>query len=176
MKKVIFLVRHCKADGQDPSAELTPEGNVQAQELARFFESQEINRIISSPYTRAIQSIDPTAEKLGIRLEIDDRLAERVLSSGEMPDWMERLRESSRDLDLKFSGGESGLEATERGMEVLRDASDGTVLVTHGNLMGLILKRIDESYGYEEWVKLSNPDVYKLEIEERTHQVMRVWE
>jgi 2,3-bisphosphoglycerate-dependent phosphoglycerate mutase len=175
MKKTIYLVRHCKAEGQEPGALLTKEGERQAEELVRFFKGKEIAHIVSSPFTRAIKSIEPAADSLGLEIEIEDRLAERVLSSEDLPDWMERLRESFQDLGMKFSGGESGLEATERGMAVLTGALDRSVLVTHGNLLGLLLKQIDSAYGYEEWKNLSNPDVYKVEIEGDTLQVMRVW-
>lgn len=33
----IYLVRHCKADGQKPKAQLTEEGRQQAQDLIPFF-------------------------------------------------------------------------------------------------------------------------------------------
>lgn len=176
MKKTIYLVRHCKAAGQEPGAPLTEEGEKQARGLAGFFENKKITRIISSPYTRAIKSIEPAADRLSLQLEIDDRLAERVLSSEDLPDWMDRLKESFQDLDMKLSSGESGMEATERGMAVLSSAADRTVLVTHGNLLGLMLKQIDEAYGYEEWKNLSNPDVYQVEIEGDAIQVTRIWE
>lgn len=77
---------------------------------------------------------------------------------------------------MKLSGGESGMEATERGMAALASAADRTVLVTHGNLLGLMLKKIDGSYGYEEWKNFSNPDVYQVEIEGAAFQANRIWE
>lgn len=175
MKKTIYLVRHCSATGQEPGALLTDAGEEQAQQLAEFFRDKEITHIISSPFTRAIKSIEPAADNLGLGIEIEDRLAERVLSTADLPDWMERLKESFQDLDMKLSGGESGMEATERGMAVLASAADRTILVTHGNLLGLMLKKIDGSYGYEEWKNFSNPDVYQVEIEGAAFQANRIW-
>lgn len=175
MKKTIYLVRHCSATGQEPGALLTDAGEEQAQQLAEFFRDKEITHIISSPFTRAIKSIEPAADSLSLGIEIEDRLAERVLSTDDLPDWMERLKESFQDLDMKLSGGESGMEATERGMAVLASAADGTILVTHGNLLGLMLKKIDGSYGYEEWKNFSNPDVYQVEIEGAAFQANRIW-
>jgi len=176
MTKTIYLVRHCKAVGQEPGALLTDEGEKQAQQLAGFFQDKEIQHIISSPFTRVIKSIEPTADSLDLGIEIEDRLAERVLSTEDLPDWMERLKESFQDLGMKLSGGESGMEATERGMAVLSLASDRSILVTHGNLLGLMLKQIDETYGFEEWKNLSNPDVYQIEIEGDAFQITRIWE
>ncbi len=176
MKKTIYLVRHCKATGQEPGALLTGDGEEQARKLAGFFQDKQIRHIISSPFTRAIKSIEPAADSLSLGIEIEDRLAERVLSTENLPDWMERLKESFQDLDMKLSGGESGMEATERGMAVLASASDRTVLVTHGNLLGLMLKQIDKTYGYEEWKNFSNPDVYQVEMEGNALHAIRIWQ
>lgn len=175
MDKTIYLIRHCQSTGQAPDAELTEEGRKQAQELAEFLGERQVVHFISSPFTRAIQSIEPAADQLGLAIEIDDRLAERVLSTEDLPDWMEKLEESFGDADLKFAGGESGKEATDRAMEVLNEMKDRTAAVTHGNLLGLLLKRINTSYGFSEWKKLTNPDVYEVTIKKGTPSVTRIW-
>lgn len=176
MEKILYLVRHCRAEGQAPEAELTEEGKAQSRELSSFFKEKGIRHIISSPFTRAVQSIEKTVDDLGLKMEIDDRLAERTLSSENLPDWMERLEESFENLDLKLAGGESSREAAERGMQVLETAPDRTILVTHGNLMGLLLKRIDGASGFKEWQKLTNPDIYEVKIEKENRRVTRVWQ
>ncbi|TWT27433.1 histidine phosphatase family protein [Planomicrobium sp. CPCC 101110] len=175
MEKTLYLVRHCKAAGQAPEAPLTPKGQEQAKSLAGFFKEREISGLISSPFVRAIQTIEPLASELNMAVEIDERLAERVLSTEDLPDWLERLEESFRDLDLKLSGGESGIEAMERGAAVLEAAPDKCVLVTHGNMLGLLLKQIDADFGFEEWMKLSNPDVYEVKIWDGNRAISRLW-
>jgi 2,3-bisphosphoglycerate-dependent phosphoglycerate mutase len=159
-------VRHCKAAGQEPEAPLTAEGLRQAEQLADFFAEQKVDRIVSSPFERAIASIRPYAARIGIAIETDGRLGERVLSAEPLPDWMERLRASFADLDRRLPGGESSREAMERGAGVIEDCrrrpETNTVVVTHGNLMTLILRAYDDHYGYEEWKSLTNPDVYEL--------------
>lgn len=175
MEKTLYLVRHCKAAGQAPEAPLTKEGEEQAQALVRFFAEREIKHIISSPFIRAVQSVEPLAEHLGMTVEIDERLAERVLSTEDLPDWMERLEESFGNLDLKLSGGESGNEAVARGAAVLETAPDCSILATHGNMMGLLLKQIDINFGFEEWMTLSNPDVYEVKIDKENKKINRLW-
>ena len=95
--KTIYAVRHCRASGQAPDAPLTAEGVVQAAALADFLAPLGIERIVVSPYLRAQQSIAPLAARLGLVVEQDARLVERVLSTGERADWLERLRESFED-------------------------------------------------------------------------------
>ncbi|MFL6373946.1 MAG: histidine phosphatase family protein [Pyrinomonadaceae bacterium] len=164
MNQTVYLVRHCQAAGQEPDAPLTEEGDRQAVALAERLSHITINRIISSPFLRARQSIQPLANRLALTIEMDDRLIERVLSSAQHDDWRERLAQTFVDPDLSFEGGESSRAAMARGVAVVDDAirhdATGTILVTHGNLMTLILKHFDDQIGYSEWEKLTNPDVY----------------
>lgn len=167
-RKVVFIVRHCQAVGQDPEAPLSKLGEQQARALADHFCKSPIpvQRIIASPYLRVAQSIRLLAERLGLDIEPDERLVERVLSSTPLEDWRERLAETFVDLDLSFEGGESSRSAMRRGIGVVDHAiahcPTATILVTHGNLMTLILKYFDDRYGYAEWENLQNPDVYSL--------------
>jgi 2,3-bisphosphoglycerate-dependent phosphoglycerate mutase len=161
--------------GQSPKAELSELGQQQAQELASFFKDIFTNDIISSPFTRAQQSIKPTAHAKNLLLKIDDRLAERSLSTSDLPNWLELLEETFIDFDLKLTGGESSREATSRAIEVVKEAPNNCILVTHGNLMSLILKHFDDSIGFHEWKSLSNPDVYKLTVGYDNSEISRIW-
>lgn len=168
MDQVVYLVRHCQSTGQAPHAPLTELGKQQAIALADWFRERPIERIISSPLTRAYQSILPLSEQLGLTIEVDDRLIERVLSSVSLDNWRERLAETFADLDLSFEGGESSRIAMARGVAVVNQAIEQTknpvVIVTHGNLMALILKHFDAQVGYTTWENLQNPDVYSLQM------------
>lgn len=179
--KQILLIRHCKASGQEPSARLTAEGQLQAEQLVEFLTERHIDYILSSPFDRAIATIHPLAQKRNLKIHIDDRLCERVLSSNPLPDWMEKLSESFMDLDLKFPGGESSREAMIRGVSVIHELIERQekhiAVVTHGNLLSLILKYYNDRYGFNEWSSLTNPDVYELVIsnDEIQPSVNRVW-
>jgi 2,3-bisphosphoglycerate-dependent phosphoglycerate mutase len=102
-----------------------------------------IQRIVSSPYARATQSIAPLAQRLDLPIITDERLTERVLSISDLADWMIALRASFDDPDLCFLGGESNRAATQRVVAVLNDVVANSVrtsvIVTHGNLMTLLL-------------------------------------
>lgn len=176
MAKTIYLIRHCQATGQAPDAQLTEVGNKQAQDLAEFMQQRQVNHVVSSPFTRAIQSIELVAKQLNLSITIDDRLAERILSSEDLPDWMEKLKASFNDDELKFVGGESGKEATTRAMAAFNDMKDGTAAVTHGNLLGLLLKQFDPRYDFSAWKKLTNPDVFIVTISDGNTSVVRLWQ
>ena len=179
--KQIYIVRHCKASGQDRSASLTDEGIRQSEELADFFYDKNIEYIISSPFERAISSVLPFSNRMRIEIHIEDRLRERVLSSIDLIDWMDQLKETFQDLDLKLPGGESSQEAMNRGVDVIKELLEqeekNIIVVTHGNLMSLILKYFDRSIGFDDWRALSNPDVFKLQKSEKTGEIIikRMW-
>lgn len=173
--KTIYLVRHCSATGQPPEAELSELGHQQAQDLVTFFENVSVEQIISSPYLRAQHSIAPTAESKNLTVMLDNRLSERTLSTTDIPNWLEVLEKTFDDLDFKLDGGESSQEAMTRGIEVIKTAPNHSILVTHGNLMSLLLKYYDDSFGFSEWKSLSNPDVFKLNIGEHDSSISRFW-
>jgi 2,3-bisphosphoglycerate-dependent phosphoglycerate mutase len=168
MNQVLYLVRHCQAIGQEPDAPLTKTGQQQAIALADWLGETEIGRIISSPFVRAYQSIVPLAERLGLTIEVDDRLTERVLSPVPFDNWRECLAETFVNLDLSFEGGESSRTAMMRGVAVvdqaMHQATTSVVIVTHGNLMALIMKHFNKQIGYAEWENLRNPDIYCLQF------------
>ncbi|GCE49356.1 2,3-bisphosphoglycerate-dependent phosphoglycerate mutase [Thermosporothrix hazakensis] len=180
MEKVIYIVRHCEALGQAPEAPLSVRGKEQAEELAAFLLQQaSIERIISSPYKRAVDSIAPLARELGLEIELDERLKERVLSAGPLENWLECLRQSFVDVDLCFEGGESGRAAQKRARAVVQEAlatpAQSTLLVSHGNLTALLLHSFDTSYGFETWKMMTNPDVFCVTMK-ALPIVERIWQ
>ncbi|MCH7321516.1 histidine phosphatase family protein [Solibacillus sp. MA9] len=174
-----LLIRHCSAEGQEPEAALTEAGLEQAQQLADFLETYSIDRIISSPFTRTIQTITPFALKNNLHIEIDERLMERVLSSENLPDWYDKLQQTFKDKDVKFTGGESSNEAAHRILSLVHELnnkeSETIALVTHGNLSSLLLNSFSPSFGFEQWKQLTNPDVYMIETDSNETQYNRIW-
>jgi len=166
-RSTIYLIRHCQATGQAPEALLTQIGQQQAIALADWLCKFPIQRIVSSPFTRSRQSVQPLAEQLGVPIELDDRLVERVLSPIPLDDWQSHLAATFIDLELQVNGGESSQAAMRRGMAVIaavmQNSRQPAAVVTHGNLMALLLKVFNPDIGFVEWRSLTYPDVYQLE-------------
>ena len=162
----LLLVRHCQAAGQRSNAPLTDEGWRQARELADFLSDRPIDCIVASAFTRAQQSIAPLAANRGLTVRIDPRLNERLLSPTPIPNWRDIVRDSFTDWDRRAPGGESAREVLARGWAALNDRLNSghhlSVVVSHGNLLGLILHSVDTDFGYNDWQRLTNPDLYDL--------------
>ena len=179
MAQRLFLVRHCESTGQEASAPLTAVGQTQAIYLADHLETLGVDLLVSSPYARTQQSIAPLAQRLGLPVESDPRLAERVLSAEPLACWRVALRQTFVDLDLAWPGGESSRTAMTRGRAaidaLLARPERVSVVVTHGNLMTLILHSFETQFGYQTWKHLSNPDVYCLAVQGERVQISRHW-
>ncbi len=143
----VLLIRHAKAVGQAPEAELTGGGFAQARALAGELAGLGITHIVSSPWTRAVVTAKPLAGRLGLDIQTDERLTERVLSGEHLMDWETQLRLSFEDPQRTLPGGESEAEARRRIQAVLAEKADPdglTVMVTHGNLLALGLEHLTE--------------------------------
>jgi len=164
--KTLYLVRHCQSTGQAPEAPLTETGLGQAERLADFLAALEPDRIVSSPFRRAVQSVEPLAARLGLAIEIDARLRERLLTTAP-GDWREQYRRSFDEVDAVLEGGESTRSAQARAAAaieaILAAPARATVVVSHGNLSTLILRHFDGRAGFAEWQAMSNPDVFRIE-------------
>jgi 2,3-bisphosphoglycerate-dependent phosphoglycerate mutase len=178
-RQVLYVVRHCQAQGQEPSDPLTEQGKAQAEALCAFLARFDVERIVSSPFVRALESIRPLSARLGIPVEVDPRLQERTLSTVPLPDWYGQLCASCQDLDMAIGSGESSRAAMQRASaavaDVLSHPARRTVVVTHGNLMALMLKTFDDSVGFGLWERLTYPDVYTLTVRGEQSAIERVW-
>jgi 2,3-bisphosphoglycerate-dependent phosphoglycerate mutase len=178
VSKRLYLVRHCRAEGQATERPLTAEGRTQAAALADFLVGAGVDRIVSSPFLRARQSIEPLARRLGMEIETDPRLCERALGNTG-PDWLDCLRATFDDFDLCFPAGESSRVAMVRAMAAAEDAlrypAAATILVTHGNLMTLLLQHFDPRFGFDNWRRLTHPDVFRLVVTDTSAVVERIW-
>jgi phosphohistidine phosphatase SixA len=77
-----LLVRHARAGdrdewtGDDGLRPLDGKGRKQAKRLAKTLARLGATRLVSSPALRCVQTFEPAAERLGLRIEQRDELAE----------------------------------------------------------------------------------------------------
>ena len=78
----LYVVRHAKAgiraawSGPDAERPLTRRGRKQARRLVERFRGLEIERILSSPFVRCVQTVEPLAEARGLAVDAASELRE----------------------------------------------------------------------------------------------------
>jgi 8-oxo-dGTP diphosphatase len=78
----LYIVRHAKAGSRSTWTEddavrpLTVAGVAQAEAIAESLASLAVGPCLSSPYLRCLQTLAPLADRLGLSVLPDDRLAE----------------------------------------------------------------------------------------------------
>lgn len=130
----VYLVRHASAgnrrdgDADDLQRPLDDRGHAQAENLASMLADQAVVRVLSSPATRCVQTVERLASKLGLPVETDAALIEGapiehahellesvagqpvvLCSHGDIiPDLIRRLAQRGMDVTTKKRGSAKG--------------------------------------------------------------------
>lgn len=78
----LIIIRHGRpervelTEGEVADPALTDRGWEQARAVADMLMGEEVHAVVSSPVLRARQTAEPLSEKLGVAVQVDDRLAE----------------------------------------------------------------------------------------------------
>ena len=163
----LVLIRHCESSGQAPDAPLTAAGAQAAEALADALQALRPDAVYSSPYRRALTTVQPFADRAGLAIVQDPRLHERVLCEAPLDDWLDHIRRSYEDMDhVAGTGGESLRQTQTRALAALADiVARGhrlPVVASHGNLISSVLRAADPAFGFEAWRSLKNPDLFEL--------------
>ena len=163
MNNTYYFIRHAHSNytPDEINRPLTDKG-LESLEKLDFLADKPITAIYSSPYQRAIQTVEPLAQSLKLAIQTDKRLIERKLSSQAIAD-----QDWSRPT-LSLAGGESNQQAQQRALTFLHELeskhqNEEIILSSHGNLICILLSAFDLSIDYNFWHNLSMPDVLVLD-------------
>jgi 2,3-bisphosphoglycerate-dependent phosphoglycerate mutase len=170
---MLYLLRHAESnpssDEPEPDWPLSETGAKQAQALVDRLARCRVDAIYSSPYRRAVATVQPLAADRDLSIRTDDRLRERELTDQWLDDHLQAVRRVWNDFQLTLPGGESSAACQRRVAAALSDLrarhdEDERVLVSsHGNAIGLYLNRLDPSFGFEAWREMRNPDLFAVQ-------------
>jgi len=151
----LTLLRHGESEGNASGViqgrldlPLTPAGQQQAQELARYWQFQQMtfDAIISSPLKRAYQTALTIAQSLKLEVEIDEDWCERGFGIGEGLN-PEVVRAQNPGIDFYHpylnvvEGGETSIDVYQRVLSalirVLRRPPGRYLIVSHGATLNM---------------------------------------
>ena len=167
MDGTILLVRHAvphvpEAGGPDDHhRDLTEDGRRQAEALAAMLPRPA--RIVSSPYLRAVRTVEPLARAYGMDVETDHELREWESGLEPTPDFARHYAASWADPAMARPGGESLQQLSARATAALGGLGGVVVVGSHGTfiaraLVGFGVRGVDWPFA----AAMPMPAVYEL--------------
>lgn len=169
------MVRHGESpkEGNERTRGLTDKGKRDAIKIAESFKEEGIGVFVSSPYTRAVETIRGLAEYAGKEVEKIEDLRERAFTSGNTrisdKELLPLLKKSFADPNFSLPGAESNAACQKRAVAVLEDllrTCQGSKIVigTHGAVMTLMMGYYDSQYDLDFLLQSTKPDIYRMEF------------
>ena len=178
MNTTVYFIRHAKPDisiKDDKTRPLSLEGIEKSKELVKLFKEIKIDYIYSSPFKRAIQTIEPIAKDKNIIIEVINDFRERKMSD----EWIENYEEYSKkqwdDFSYKLKDGESLEEVQKRNIEelekILKENMGKTIIIgTHGTALSTIINYYDKTFLHNDFMEIVNIMPYIMKMEFRNNK------
>ena len=171
----IYFVRHAHSiyAPNEYGRPLSKQGLLDAKKVTNILKREKINQVYSSPYKRALQTVEGIANTREKEIIIVDDLKERILAKAPVDDFSKAIKKVWYEEDFSWDGGESNRIAQARGVDTLlqilnEHKGEQIVIGTHGNIMVLMMNYFDHQYGFEFWKRLTMPDIYRLSFRDST--------
>jgi len=156
MKTILYMVRHAESPysiGTERTRGLTQEGMLHANKVTEILMDEGIDLIFSSPYARAILTVEGLAKQLNLDIRIVEDLRERHFVGEDIhisdEQFMTAFNDSFYDFEIALPGGESNRDCQSRSVKALKEIIEGNkgkkiAVGTHGNVMMLLLIHNDQ--------------------------------
>ena len=169
-------------DGADHERKLDDDGLKQSSSLSKKIidKVNDSTIIYSSPFTRAMQSLEPlTKENPSIKIFAEDSLKEINIGKSQELSKHQIIEKMWESNEFKVENGESQKECyrklepfMNKTFSQFKDQNKNIILVTHGNLIGIILKNFfNLEFNFESWKKISMPDMYIIKFDENKNAI-----
>lgn len=175
----VYFVRHAKTDYRNPvdrDRVLTPEG-MQDRYLARdFLISQHLEpdklHLFSSHFKRAVDTLQPFADHVGLPIQIDEDFREWTVIAPEEA-YYEACRRAWEDFTYRYKQCETLEEVQQRNVRKLMELTarypDETILIgSHGTALSTVIHYFNPDYGYPDLIRTMEikPWIVRFDFEE----------
>ncbi|PGH96736.1 histidine phosphatase family protein [Bacillus thuringiensis] len=168
----IYFVRHAHSTYTKEERErpLSEKGHCDAENVTHLLKDKHVDVVISSPYKRAIQTVQGIANTYKLSIQTEEDLRERLLSTEPVSNFNDAMQNVWEDWSFAYEGGESNDVAQRRAVicmqNILKQYEGKKIVIgTHGNIMVLLMNYFNSKYDLEFWKTLHMPDVYQLNFD-----------
>ncbi len=141
----VYVLRHAEAEGGEFSNKERPlsrKGEKQARKLVSHLIPLKCSAIYTSPFRRAINTVEPFSQTSGVEIQTVDDLREGA---------------AGESLDLVRERMVASVQS------IVETNTGGTVLLcTHGGTLFALISAFDSTFVYEDYLKIRNPDLKRF--------------
>ena len=153
----VFFVRHAQPNynnHDDLTRELTEKGLADRMKVVDVLQETTVDAVLSSPYQRAVDTVQPLADLRALTVETDADFRERKVGDGWLEDFTSFAKRQWSDFDFALECGESLRQVQARNLvaltRVLERYADQTVVIgTHGTALSTLVEYFSPGFGYE---------------------------
>jgi 2,3-bisphosphoglycerate-dependent phosphoglycerate mutase len=168
----IYLVRHAHSEysaEQEATRGLSERGRIDALSVTELLSKERIEAVCSSPYVRAVQTVEGIARLVGTSIDIDARFREKDLGDYKsyMEDRWQAFQKGFAEPQFSFPHGESNRDVELRGVSAMNRILDEyagkrVAIGIHGCIMTIIMAHYDARFDVDFLGNLPKPAIYKL--------------
>lgn len=176
----LFFIRHAEPDfsiHDDSMRPLTEKGQYDSKLLVKTFTGETIHAIYSSPYIRAIDTVQPLAISLGLKVQTVEDLRERKISDHWIDDFEAYTSRQWEDFSYHLPEGESLMIVQKRNVAVIMDlikhhSNETIVIGTHGTSLSTIIQYFEPGFGLANFLALKDrmPLVIEMTFKDSVYQ------
>lgn len=171
----VYFIRHAQSDRfvhDDRTRPLTTEGLEDTKLITEALADAGIKHILSSPYTRTIQTVTHLARQLDIPIQPVENFRERYAGTWHGEDFIRYIESQWNDFNYHILDGECladvqkrNIDALENALETYRD--EVIAIATHGTALSTILNFYDPEYCFENFMRILDymPYIVKMEFD-----------
>ena len=162
MRTIVYFVRHAEPNfnnHDDMSRELSEKGLKDRSLVTEFLKDMQIDAVLSSPFKRAVDTVQEFTEKQGMAIEVIEDFRERRIDSGWIEDFKGFCKKQWEDFEYKLSDGECLSEVQKRNIGALKDVlkryeGKNVVVGSHGTALSTIINYYDNSFGHAQFEEI----------------------
>ena len=160
----VYFVRHAESDKKVSNGAIRPlteKGMKDRILVTKYLENKNIDCVLSSPFKRAIDTIEDFAEQNSLQiLTINDFRERKSDSDWERDnDFYPFIQRQWADFNYTLSDGEHLNDVQHRNINALNSVlseyeGKSIVIGTHGTALSTIINYYDKSYGFDNFMEM----------------------
>ncbi len=170
MKTTVYFVRHAQSDNthkEEMTRPLTAKGMEDRMLALAYLKDKKIDAIYSSPYQRAVTTVQPLADHLGLPVITEPAFRER--ETGDTTGIENFAQRQWEDKSFAAPGGESFADVQGRvGMAFMalnaKHRGENYVVGCHGMMLGTVVQYFDKAFDFDAFSKVRNLMPWIVEI------------